>query len=782
MSVKRFLGANSREAMRQVRAVFGDDALILANRPVEDGVEILAMADDAADPVVGESGSANEAVSIADETSPVARPAGQTATRPSSSSGSEADQAWRVAHRASSGRAQSTAQPTVTRPPAPAESQAPATPSAAQDFAALSQQLLGEMQEMRELLGKQDRPKPSSSSDMRRRLLASGFGHELVGDLLASLPTDLAGASSEDEQAWLERQLVARLKVAPEAEAMLDEGGVIALVGPTGVGKTTTTAKLAARYVMRHGPERAVLVTTDAYRIGAQDQLRIYADLMGIEMHALEADRPLESLLPRLVDKHLVIVDTVGMSQRDRRLLEQIAHLRGDSRAVRLVLLLNAASQGETIDEVVTTYLQAARAVDGRLEDAILTKHDEAARLGGALDTLIRHGLTLHFVSHGQQVPEDLGLADSVALIREALEAGVPSPFAATQVDEPQAGASRGAPALLGQGRALGSIWEMLRAHVPGFGMLSDAWAISSLPPSLHPVRLTSLHERMPAQGTTLLWARSSTLPGEDWMLPHLALDSDGRPVVQPFPEHRLVAGHRERIDWAESAIGVSAHLLPRVPDAATRDWLRERGSGWLSQAQGNSRVLYRGERSSLSSLVDEARAIEPALIRYRGQAAKVMLGRLEALSCGAGDAHSDALWVWFADVRDRDSGALLSRRYALSPEWWPTECGRAALLEQLCNDELPTLARQASRQLCGQGPLALDSELRVFMATGIAALALHLEHAEEDWAMDARANLMRLQSGRRPRRAKNLLEGLIQVLDAREAIRHFSEQAGRSQ
>lgn len=265
-------------------------------------------------------------------------------------------------------------------------------------------------------------------------------------------------------------------------------------------------------------------------------------------------------------------------------------------------------------------------------------------------------------------------------------------------------------------------------------------------------------------------------------MLPHLALDSDGRPVVQPFPEHRLVAGHRERIDWAESALSVSAHLLPRIPDAATRAWLRERGSGWLSQAQGNSRVLYRGERSTLTSLVDEAQAIEPALIRYRGQAAKVTLGRLEALSCGAGDAHGDALWVWFAEVRDRDSGALLSRRYALSPEWWPTACGRAALLEQLCNDELPTLARHASRQLCGQGPLALDSELRVFMATGIAALALHLEHAEEDWAMDARANLMRLQSGRRPRRAKNLLEGLIQVLDAREAIRHFSEQVGRSQ
>jgi len=761
MSVKRFLGANSREAMRQVRALLGDDALILANRPVEDGVEILAMADDTGDAMATSEPAAREA---------------PPASRPAATAGSNGGLDWRAAHRASSGLMAQRAQPAVEAPP----TRPAASVSTPQDFAALSQQLLGEMQEMREMLGQQDRAGPGPASDLRRRLLASGFGHELVAELLAALPSELAGTSLENQRAWLQRQLVARLAVASEPEALLDQGGVIALVGPTGVGKTTTTAKLAARYVMRHGPEQAVLVTTDAYRIGAQDQLRIYADLMGIEMHALEADRPLESLLPQLVDKHLVIVDTVGMSQRDRRLLEQIAHLRGDSRAVRLVLLLNAASQGETIDEVVTTYLQSARAVGGRLEDAILTKQDEAARLGGALDTLIRHGLTLHFVSHGQRVPEDLGLADAQELIREALEAGVPSPFADAQADESQASASRGAPALLGQGRALGSIWEMLHAQVPGFATLADAWAISSLPPSLHSERLAPLHERVPASVSTLLWARSSTLQGEDWVLPHLAVDDEGRPAVQPFPEHRLMAGQCARMEWAETTLGVSAHLLPRLPDARARAWLQARSSGWLSQAQGNSRVLYRAERLPLAGLADEAQAIEPALIRYRGQAAKVMLSRLDVLSYGAGEASGDALCAWFAEVRGRDSGMMLTRRYALSPAWWSIESGREALLKQLYNDELPTLARQASRQLAGHGPLAIDSELRVFMATGIAALALHLEHAEDDWAMDVRAHLLRLQAVRRPRRAKSLLEGLIQVLDAREAIRHFSEQAGR--
>ncbi len=637
---------------------------------------------------------------------------------------------------------------------------------------------------MRELIGQQDRARPRAGAALQRRLLAAGFGHALVGDLLSALPSELADSApdsaSDSERAWLERQLVARLSVASDPEALLDEGGAIALVGPTGVGKTTTTAKLAARYVMRHGPERAVLVTTDAYRIGAQDQLRIYADLMGIEMHALDADQPLETLLPRLVDKHLVMVDTVGMSQRDRRLLEQIAHLRADSRAVRLVLLLNAASQGETVDEVVTTYVQAARAVGGCLEDAILTKQDEAARLGGALDTLIRHGLTLHFVSHGQRVPEDLGLADGEALIREALEVGGPSPFAGSSADEPMASVGRGGPALLGQGRALGSLWERLHARVPGFKALADAWAISSLPPRLHPERLAPLYQQQPSTAASLLWARSSTLPGEDWALPHLALDESGRPAAQPFPEHRLVAGQCERMDWAETTLNVSTHLLPRLPDARMRAWLQARGSGWLSQAQGNSRVLYRGERLSLAGLHDEAWALEPMPMRYRGQAARVTLSRLDVLSLAAGEGDGDPLCAWFAEVRGRDSGRVLALRYALSPGGWPVEHGRKALLAQLCNDELPTLARQVARQLAGQGPLAIDSELKVFMATGVAALALHLEQAEDDWAMDARAQLLRLQAGRRPRRAKSLLEGVIQVLDAREAIRHFSEQAGR--
>ncbi|WP_192036536.1 flagellar biosynthesis protein FlhF [Halomonas sp. YLGW01] len=750
MSVKRFFGANSREAMQQVRASLGDDALILANRPVDGGVEVLALADEAAT-------SMTEQAVAAEAMQPAVRRQGVAEPEPA--------------------RRDSYSGVVSATPPA---ADAPAASSAAssappEDFAALSQQLLGEMQEMRELLGHQDAGRAGPSAELHWQLLAAGIGHALAGELLAGRPAELADAPADQARAWLERQLAARLKVAPRAEALLDEGGVLALVGPTGVGKTTTTAKLAARYVMRHGPERVVLVTTDAYRIGAQDQLRIYAELMGVEMHALEADRPLESLLPQLVDKHLVLVDTVGMSQRDRRLLEQIAHLRGDSRAVRLVLLLNAASQGETIDEVVTTYLKTARAMGGRLEDAILTKQDEAARLGGALDTLIRHGLTLHFVSHGQRVPEDLAVADGAALIGEALEVGGASPFASPRGIEPPSGGSPGGAALFGQARAMGALWRLLDERVPGFGTLADAWALGSLPSRLQGERLAPLYERVPMTSTSLLWARASTLPGEDWMLPHLALDATGRPLAQPFPEHRLVAGQGERMAWAETTLGVSAHLLPRLPDARLRAWLEARGSGWLSQAQANSRVRYRGERLALSALVTEARALPPVSLRYRGQTVSVSIARLAVRCTGPGEG--EPMWAWFAEVHGQDSGAVLTRRYAMSPAWWPAERGRSALLEQLAADELPTLARHAARELAGTGPLAIDGELRTFMAGGIAALAMHLEQAEDDWAMDARAQLLRLAGGRRPRRARTLLDGLIQVLEAREAMRHFAEQ-----
>src|SRR5690554_4578647 len=322
MSVMRFTGANSREAMRQVRAALGDEALILANRHTEEGVEILAMAD--------AGGGAPSGV-------PAPAPALRKATPP------------------------------VPVSEAPVEKVAPEAGSVAstlpderEAFQALSARLPAAIQEMRSLLPRQRdaTSAPSSRHRLAEWLRESGFSLTVSEEVLAGLPDNLP---LDSEEAWLVSRLAARLPVQEDELALLDDSGIVALVGPTGVGKTTTAAKLAARFVMRHGPDAVALVSTDGFRIGAHEQLRIYAELLGIPMHGLDLEQPLEALRSTLVDKRFVIVDTVGMSQRDRRVIDQLARLKGGA-SVRPLLILNAASQPESLEEVIINYRQAARA------------------------------------------------------------------------------------------------------------------------------------------------------------------------------------------------------------------------------------------------------------------------------------------------------------------------------------------------------------------------------------------------------------------------------------
>ncbi|MBC7781537.1 MAG: flagellar biosynthesis protein FlhF, partial [Proteobacteria bacterium] len=219
------------------------------------------------------------------------------------------------------------------------------------------------------------------------------------------------------DTAWrqVRAALLERLKVLLQPIDPAAQGGVFALVGPTGVGKTTTVAKLAARCVLARGAASAALLTTDGFRIGALDQLRIYGRILGVPVIAVRDESELQMTLGDLAGRHLTLIDTVGMSQRDRRLAEQVALLSGEGRVVSRVLLLSAASSGSTLEDVATRYGGAG------LDGCILTKIDEAASLGGALDVILRHRLRLQFVTNGQRVPEDLHLPNPLYLIDRAL-------------------------------------------------------------------------------------------------------------------------------------------------------------------------------------------------------------------------------------------------------------------------------------------------------------------------------------------------------------------------
>ena len=195
-------------------------------------------------------------------------------------------------------------------------------------------------------------------------------------------------------------------------------------MGPTGSGKTTTVAKLAARATLQHGPSKLALITTDTYRIGAHEQLRIYGKILNVPVYSVKDETDLQLTLTDLQQKHLILIDTVGMSQRDRRLSEQIAMLCGGGRSIRRLLLLNATSQGSTLEDVVRAYQKDA------MEGCILTKIDEAMSIGGALDVMVRHKMRLNYVTNGQRVPEDLHLANGEYLVDRAFRIpGEPSAF-----------------------------------------------------------------------------------------------------------------------------------------------------------------------------------------------------------------------------------------------------------------------------------------------------------------------------------------------------------------
>ena len=195
-------------------------------------------------------------------------------------------------------------------------------------------------------------------------------------------------------------------------------GGVMAVVGPTGAGKTTTIAKLAARWCMRHGGQDLALVSTDGYRIGARDQLSTYARILGVPMHAANSGKDLARVLEKLKSKKMVLIDTAGMGPHDVRLSEQLAALQLGAARARVLLALPAQGECHALEEIVQAFAPLGPVA------CILTKVDEAASLGAVISTTLRHKLKIAYLCNGQRVPEDLHPAHHrrVWLVRAAHE------------------------------------------------------------------------------------------------------------------------------------------------------------------------------------------------------------------------------------------------------------------------------------------------------------------------------------------------------------------------
>ena len=457
MNIQRFTAATSREALAKARMAFGDGTLILSNRPVENGVEVVATCEDSLSTLDQGTQGGNAGQSLQqraaapsnnrDANSTVEEDANQLAMstlsfqdyvreRMAKRRQEEADQRSKLIRippdEAPAARApvqrpntfepvqQNAVEPTfeehqpmvlkVSPPPRPeAETLAVQgmSPSISRELNAMKA-LIEDRLNTLDWLG-QARQNPIQANLMLK-LIRAGYSPALSRTILERLPATADGAQAIQ---WVTDVLERNLHTDAKATPLHQEGGVFALVGATGVGKTTTAAKLAGLCARTHGPNSVGLITLDSYRVGAQEQLRAYGKMLGVVAHLAHDRAALQDLLGLLSNKKMVLIDTTGLAPRDPRRREMMDVL--DIPRVKRLLVLNASGHGDTLEETVTQFKSGAK------QQVILSKIDEAVKLGPAVDTAIRHQLVVRGVTTGQRVPEDWEAASANKLVRASM-------------------------------------------------------------------------------------------------------------------------------------------------------------------------------------------------------------------------------------------------------------------------------------------------------------------------------------------------------------------------
>lgn len=389
MKIKRFSGTDMRQAIRKVRDALGPDAVILSNRKVADGVEVVAAMD--------------YDESLFEEA-------------PLAASPKESEKRKAAYDDLRYTRDVPVSEPRAAPVPPPVAAPIAVQVKLAEDPTITKMQ--AELQSLRGLLVSQLSglawENESKYHPMRARIMqrciALGLSPQLARDISAQIDEH-----NDIDSNWRKAlgSLAVRLPVA--SDEILNHKGVIAVVGATGVGKTTTVAKLAARYLLRHGQKRVALITTDNYRVAAHEQLRSYARIMGAPLRVAADVDSLQDALQAFRDKDLVLIDTAGMSQRDMRLNEQFNLLKSAGHHLQVFLAMAANSQRSVLADVARAFKVVP------LAGCILTKVDETTSLGGALSVAIENRLPIGYFSDGQQVPEDLHPARAHALVSRAV-------------------------------------------------------------------------------------------------------------------------------------------------------------------------------------------------------------------------------------------------------------------------------------------------------------------------------------------------------------------------
>ncbi|WP_421335744.1 flagellar biosynthesis protein FlhF [Aeromonas veronii] len=447
MKIKRFFAKDMRTALAEVKETLGPDAVIMSNKKVTGGVEIVAAVDYQSQ-VPGPKDAPvrrqlnDESVNISSAARQMIRPEPSPAKEqnehyadtlaallarqqklkpgngaPMGNTQSAGLAAANAAPRTLAEQGQWGAVPEPAKPKVRVASGQRAPQPAQRD-----QEMEGmrkEMASIRKLLEHQisglmwqevERREPMRAL-LIKELKKLGFDDAFADQLAGLIPEDM---SIHQAMAQLAEVLTAQLKISEDE--IMRQGGAVALLGPTGVGKTTTIAKLAARFAMKYGAEQVALITTDNYRIGAHEQLQTYGRIMGCPVRQVRDAEELASALYQFRHRRLVLIDTAGVGQRDIRLTEQLDTLVKNAKVrIRSYLVMSATSQRRVMQEAVDHFRRIP------LSGCILTKLDESLNLGEVINVCIQNSLPISYITDGQRVPEDIQVANAAQLVGAAM-------------------------------------------------------------------------------------------------------------------------------------------------------------------------------------------------------------------------------------------------------------------------------------------------------------------------------------------------------------------------
>ncbi|WP_017444709.1 flagellar biosynthesis protein FlhF [Gayadomonas joobiniege] len=446
MKIKRFVAKDIRAALNQVKAELGADAVIMSNNKTAEGVEIVAAVDETpqaavqVQPQPAKPHSAQRApVNTSEaESAPVADSLQAILQRQAEHSAKQAVANLTSTHKRQQIEAHSA---NAVKPKLDAQTAYTSNAKAATELTGLDDDfetndvqdnelipsdnerselssIKAEMAELRKLLHHQVSGlmwQEVARSQPQKAYVIERLREMGISEAVAEQVAGFIAADSSQSEAWQQALQLLSNKISVTRNDIMRQGGVVALVGPTGVGKTTTVAKLAAHFAKKYGPESVALVTTDTYRIGAYEQLQTYAKIIGCPCKVAHNSDELSQLLQQLKNRKLVLIDSAGMGQKDIRLGQQMDVLMQTVGVqIRSYLVLQATAQQKVMQEAVRYFSRT------RLAGCIFTKLDECNSLGEIISTAIQNSLPIGYLTDGQRVPEDIKVASANYLVKKA--------------------------------------------------------------------------------------------------------------------------------------------------------------------------------------------------------------------------------------------------------------------------------------------------------------------------------------------------------------------------